>query len=101
MFHDSSGIPLNSAGMVKRFFSGRLISIFSQTESQTVSRSTTIMEVDIINANLKAVYTSCFSHRLNVSIDKTWKIEIASNTMEQIKELSSFFLIFQIWIRCR
>ena len=71
MFHDSSGIPLNAAGMVKRFFSGRLISIFSQTESQTVSRGTTIMEVDIINANLKAVYTSCFSHRLNVSVDKT------------------------------
>ena len=39
----------------------------------------------------KAIYTHCFSHRLNLSICKTCKIQSVANIMEQIKELSYFF----------
>ena len=47
----------------------------------------------IINKNPKAIYTHCFSHRLYPSICKTCKIQIVSNIMEKIKELS-YFKIF-------
>ena len=52
-----------------------------------VSASKNNMAAYIIKENPKAVYTHCFSHRLNLSICKTCKIHSAANIMEQIKEL--------------
>ena len=56
-----------------------------------VSGSKNSMVAHIVNRNLKAVCTHCFSHRLNSSICKICKIQSVSNIMEQIKELSYFF----------
>ena len=56
-----------------------------------VSERTNGMAAHIINENPKAIYTHCFSHRLNLSICKTCKIQSVANIMEQIKELSYFF----------
>ena len=52
-----------------------------------VSGSKNNMAAYIIKENPKAVYTHCFSHRLNLSICKTCKIRIVADIMEQIKEL--------------
>ena len=59
-----------------------------------VSGSKAGMAGHIINKNPKAFQIHCFSHRLNLSIYKTCKIQSVSNIMQQIKELS-YFLIFQ------
>ena len=56
-----------------------------------VSGSKNGMAAHIIKENPKAIYTHCFSHRLNLSICKTCKIQSVANIMEQIKELSNFF----------
>ena len=56
-----------------------------------VSGSKNGMAAHTIKENLKAIYTHCFSQRLNLSICKTCKIQSAANIMEQIKELSYFF----------
>ena len=56
-----------------------------------VSGSKNGMATHIIKENPKAIYTHCFSHRLNLSICKTCKIQRVANIMEQIKELSYFF----------
>ena len=52
-----------------------------------VSGSKNNMAAYIIKENPKAVYTHCFSHRLNLSICKTCKIRSVADIMEQIKEL--------------
>ena len=49
------------------------------------------MAAHIIKENPKTIYAHCFSHRPNLSICKTCKIQIVANIMEQIKELSYFF----------
>ena len=59
--------------------------------ASAVSRSKNDMAAHVINKNPKASYTHCFSHRLNLSICKTCKIQSVANIMEQIKELSYFF----------
>ena len=46
------------------------------------------MTAHITKENPKAIYTYCFSHRANLSICKTCKIQSIGNMMEQIKELS-------------
>ena len=56
-----------------------------------VSGSKNGMAAHIIKENPKAIYTHCFSHRLNLSICKTCKIQSVANIMGQIKELSYFF----------
>ena len=56
-----------------------------------VSASKNNMAAYIIKENPKAVYTHCFSHKLNLSICKTCKIQSAANIMKQIKELLYFF----------
>ena len=40
--------------------------------------------------NDKAVYTYCFSHRLNLSVANSCKLQEVRNMMEQIKQLSYF-----------
>ena len=55
-----------------------------------VSGSKNYMAAHIINKNPKAMYIHCFSHRLNLSICKTFKKQSVSNVMEHIKELSCF-----------
>ena len=45
----------------------------------------------ILRKNSKAVYTHCFSHRLNLSVSKSTKIVSVSNMMEKIKAISDFF----------
>ena len=63
------------------------------------------MAAHIINENPKAIYTHCFSHRLNLSICETCKIQSVANIMEQIKELAYFFFVARmhrtICTRCR
>ena len=39
----------------------------------------------------KALYTHCFSHRLNLGVSKSTKIVSVSNMMENIKAISDFF----------
>ena len=56
-----------------------------------VSGSKNGMAAHIIKENPNAIYTYCFSHRLNLSICRTCKIQSVANIMEQIKELSYFF----------
>ena len=53
------------------------------------------MAAHILEENPKAIYTHCFSHRLNLSVCKTCKIQSVPNIMEQIKELSYFFQFFR------
>ena len=60
-----------------------------------VSGSKNSMTTHIIKENPKAIYTYCFSHRLNLSICKTCKIKSVANIMEQIQELSYFFLLLE------
>ena len=60
-----------------------------------VSGSKNYMAAHIINKNPKAMYIHCFSHRLNLSICKTFKKQSVSNVMEHIKELSYFFKFLQ------
>ena len=61
-----------------------------------VSGSKNDMAAHIMNKNSKALYTHCFSHRLNLSICKACKIQSVSNIMEKIKELSYFFQFFRV-----
>ena len=56
-----------------------------------VSGSKNGMAAHIIKENPKAIYTHCFSHRLNLSICISCKIQSGANIMEQLKELSYFF----------
>ena len=53
-----------------------------------VSVSKNSVAAHIIKKNLKAIYIHCISHRLNLSICKTCKIQSFANIMQQIKELS-------------
>ena len=46
-----------------------------------------------VNKNPKAIYTHCFSHRLNLSICKACKIQSFSNVMS--KKNNDYFLTFQ------
>ena len=63
----------------------------SYDRTAAVSASKNNMAAYIIKENPKAVYTHCFSHKLNLSICKTCKIQSAANIMKQIKELLYFF----------
>ena len=45
----------------------------------------------ITRINKKAVYTHCFSHRLNLAVAKGFKIVSVSNMMELIQKISDFF----------
>nr|XP_047145808.1 zinc finger MYM-type protein 1-like [Hydra vulgaris]XP_047145866.1 zinc finger MYM-type protein 1-like [Hydra vulgaris] len=45
----------------------------------------------IKDLNHKAVYTHCFSHRLNLSVINSCKIQEVRNMMEHVKQLSYFF----------
>ena len=56
-----------------------------------VSGSKNGIAAHIIKENPKAICIHCFSHRLNLSLCKTCKIQSVANMMEQIKELSYFF----------
>ena len=60
-------------------------------EAATVSGSEKGMAPHIIKKYPKAIYTHCFSHRLNLSICKTCKTQSIANIMEQINELLYFF----------
>ena len=53
-----------------------------------ISGSKNDMVAHIIKEIPKAIYTHCFSHRLNLSICKACKIQSVANIMEQTKELS-------------
>ena len=45
----------------------------------------------ILRINHKALYTHCFSHKLNLSVSKSSKIVSVSNMMEKVKAISDFF----------
>ena len=69
-----------------------------------VSGSKYGMAALIIKENPKAIYTYCFSDRINLSIGKTCKIQSVANIMEQLKELSYFFNFSEprkiLWLEC-
>ncbi|XP_046862960.1 52 kDa repressor of the inhibitor of the protein kinase-like [Xenia sp. Carnegie-2017] len=45
----------------------------------------------IKNLNDKAIYTHCFSHRLNLSICGTCAVQYVRNVLEHVKEVANFF----------
>ncbi|XP_046851139.1 52 kDa repressor of the inhibitor of the protein kinase-like [Xenia sp. Carnegie-2017] len=45
----------------------------------------------IKNLNEKAIYTHCFSHRLNLSICGTCAVQYVRNVLEHVKEAANFF----------
>ena len=47
----------------------------------------------ILRINHKALYTHCFSHKLNLSVSKSSKIVSVSNMMEKVKQYQIFFEI--------
>ena len=46
---------------------------------------------DILRINEKAVYTHCYSHRLNLAVAASCSIQYVRNILDQIKELFFFF----------
>ena len=51
----------------------------------SVSECKNSVVANMIIKNPKAIYTHCISHKLNLNICKTCKIQSVANTMEQIK----------------
>ena len=49
------------------------------------------LSAHILRLNQKALYTHCFSHRLNLVICNACSVPIVKNIMTRVKELSSFF----------
>jgi len=49
----------------------------------------------ILRQSHKALYTHCFSHRLNLSVQKACKIVSVSNMMEVVRKISEFFRFSQ------
>ena len=49
------------------------------------------LSAHILRLNPKALYTHCFSHRLNLVVTKSCLIPLVRNTFMQIKEISYFF----------
>ena len=49
------------------------------------------LSAHILRLNRKAIYTHCYSHRLNLVICHACSVPIVKNIMTQVKELSSFF----------
>jgi len=45
----------------------------------------------IRRVNHKALYTHCFSHRLNLAVSSTCKITSVTNMFEQVRKISEFF----------
>ena len=46
---------------------------------------------NILRINKKALYTHCFSHRLNLAVSRTYKIMSVDNMMAEIQKISEFF----------
>ena len=49
----------------------------------------------ILRLNKLAIYTHCFSHRLNLVVASSCSVQSIKNVMAQIKELSYFFNLSQ------
>ena len=49
------------------------------------------LSAHILRLNEKAIYTHCYSHRLNLSICESCSVSLVRNVLAQIKELSYFF----------
>jgi len=45
----------------------------------------------ILKLNNKALYTHCFSHRLNLAVCNSCKVRLLSNAMDHVKEVSYYF----------
>ena len=45
----------------------------------------------ILRDNRKALFTHCFSHRLNLAVSKSFKITSVNNMMETVHKISDFF----------
>ena len=60
----------------------------------SVSGSKNSVVANMIIKNLKAIYTHCIAHRLNLSICKTCKIQSVANTMEH-KRIIILFQFFR------
>ena len=53
------------------------------------------LSTGILQVNRKAIYTHCYSHRLNLSICGSCSVQCVRNVMEQVKEISYFFNLSQ------
>ena len=49
------------------------------------------LSAHILRLNEKAIYTHCYSHRLNLTISKSCSVPLVRNVLTYIKELSYFF----------
>lgn len=49
------------------------------------------LSAHILNLNKKALYTHCFSHRLNLTVCESTSVPLVRNVLTQIKEISDFF----------
>ena len=49
------------------------------------------LSAQLLRINEKAIYTHCYSHRLNLAICESTKVTPVRNVLAQIKELSYFF----------
>ena len=49
------------------------------------------LSAHILRLNKKAIYTHCYSHRLNLAISNSCTVPLVRNCFAQIKELSYFF----------
>lgn len=49
----------------------------------------------ISQRNKKAIYTHCYSHRLNLSICGSCSVQSVRNVLEQVKDIANFFNISQ------
>ena len=49
------------------------------------------LSAHILRLNSKALYTHCHNHRFNLSICKSYKIQLVSDVFDKVRELSYFF----------
>ena len=63
--------------------------------ARAVSGSINGLSKRIAQINQKAVYTYCYSHRLNLSICGSYSVQCIRNVMEQVKQLSYSFNLSQ------
>ena len=58
------------------------------------------LSAHILRINEKAVYTHCYSHRLNLAVAASCSIQYVRNVLDQIKELSFFFIFLSHVKKC-
>ena len=58
------------------------------------------LSAHIIRINEKALYTHCYSHQLSLAVVTSCSIQYVRNVLDQIKELSFFFIFLSHVKKC-